>query len=142
MWLAAQKNKGMASAVFGQKDAVALFKFAEHAQQLGADSLMGQRGIDAVATAFSLQRASAQVNVNNDNVAKWIVKKGPSSLVFIALRGHAVAARVTSKEKKDVLFFEPNDGVFSFPDTLKFVLFFQEYLAHTNQTAQFLKFYR
>ena len=138
MWLAARKS-GLTSQVFHEKYAAALFKYAEHAQQLGADNLMGGgTGIDFVAKSFSLDKASVQVNVNNANVAKWIVT-GPSSFVFIALQGHAVAADV---KKPKVLFFDPNYGVFSFPDTLKFALFIKDYLLVTNKSAKFIKFYR
>ncbi|WP_168204082.1 YopT-type cysteine protease domain-containing protein [Aliikangiella coralliicola] len=139
MWLAGKKS-GLTSQIFGNsKYSEAVFKFAERAQQLGANNRMGgQVGIDAVAKAFSLTRASVQVNVNDGNVGKWIVN-GPSSLVFFAVNGHAVAAKVS---KPAVTFFDPNYGVFKFPTTLKFVLFLKDYLTQTGQTSRFLKFYK
>jgi hypothetical protein len=113
----------------------ALFQYAQHAMELGANRAATA---EFVGRAFSLQRTGAQVFVNNNNAAKWILN-GAGPLVFIGLRGHAVAAHV---EKPKVTFFDPNEGVVSFPDTLKFALFFPDYLAYENQQAKTVTYFR
>jgi hypothetical protein len=138
IWLASRKLD-MTTTVFAEKYGPGLFKYAEHAQELGADNRSGQAAMDNLAKSFSLERAGAEVTVLNDNVRQWILH-GLAQYVFIALTGHAVAADVSKKPK--VLFFDPNFGVFSFPDTLKFFLFFRDYLQYANQTACFVKYYR
>lgn len=139
MWLAGQKHN-MTGTIFGNnKYSAAVFQYAEHAQQLGADKTMGgAKGIEAVANAFALQRAGANVNVNNGNASKWILG-GASGLAFIALSGHAVAAQI---KKPNVIFFEPNYGVFSFPTTLKFTLFFPDFLVHDSYSARMVMYFK
>ena len=138
IWLASQKA-GLTSQVFGaHKYSEALFKYAEHAQQNGADNLVGAAGIDGVASVLSLNRAGARVMVNNNNVGRWAVN-GASPLVFVTLARHAAAANVT---KPRVSFFEPNYSVFSFPTTLKFFYFLGDYLTYAPQTAKSLAFYK
>ncbi|PKG38785.1 YopT-type cysteine protease domain-containing protein [Psychromonas sp. Urea-02u-13] len=138
MWLSSRKS-GLTQNVFEKRYAEPLFKYAERASQLGANNCLGgHQGIDNVANTLGLNKGSAKVTVSNTGMPKWIVK-GPSKYVFIAVNGHAVAAEISGKV---VNFFDPNYGQFKFPDTLKFVLFMQDYLTITNQTAAFLKFYR
>jgi Yersinia/Haemophilus virulence surface antigen len=139
MWLAGIKHNMISSIFARNKYSEALFKYAEHAQELGADNSMGgAKGIETVANIFALQRSGAVVSVNNANAAKWILN-GASRLVFIALSGHAVAVHV---QKPNVTFFEPNYGQFHFPTTLKFHLFFPDYLVFSNYTANKVHFFK
>lgn len=139
MWLAGQKH-GLTADIFGKnKYTEAVFKYAEHAQQLGADGTTGYlNGIESVAKVLSLDRAGASIMVNNKNTAKWVCT-GPGSLVFIALSNHAIAAQL---KRPAIKFFEPNYGLFDFPTTLKFVLFFGDYLQFSNATARRVMFFK
>ena len=137
IWLASKKH-GMSSTVFEAKYDASLFKFAEHAAELGGDNTMGgQVGIDAVAAQFGLVRSSALVTVSNTSVAKWI-SNGPAPYVFIGLDGHAVAAATDGSK---VTFFDPNYGEFAFSDGGKFSSFLTAFLRKLHQNANFLKFY-
>ena len=144
MWLSSRKS-GTTSTVFGVKYSTALFKFAERSMQFGAGSVVDQAAVDKAAAAFSLTRASARVTVGNKTIAKWVIN-GPSSQVYIAIGpmtsgkpNHAVAAYVKNGK---FLFFEPNYGEFSLPDSLKFANFLNDYLSSNNKVAYYLNYFR
>lgn len=144
MWLSSRRY-GTTHTVFGDKYSTALFKFAERSMQFGAGSVVDQDKVDKSAAAFSLTRASARVTVGNTTIAKWLVN-GPTPQVYIAIGpklsgrpNHAVAAYV--KEGKQ-LFFEPNYGEFSFPNTLKFANFINDYLSANERIGFYLNFFK